>query len=144
MAHALGLQAGPVVARHEFTLPGLDARANLRIAFASDFHAGPLTDPRLLQRAIRAKTVPSFAELTGADAGRFYDEGRGTNYAQARYLLYYLQERGLLVRFYRQARAAKSHDPSGYATLQAVLGERDMAAFQARWEAWVLRLRFPE
>jgi hypothetical protein len=96
-----------------------------------------------LQRAIRKKRVPRFEELAAADADTFYHRDRGTNYAQARYLLYYLQEHGLLVRFYKEARAARARDPSGYHTLQSVLAEQDMDAFQARWQAWVLRLRFP-
>ena len=39
--------------------------------------------------------MPSFKELTAMTSGEFYNEDRGTNYAQARYLCYYLQERGL-------------------------------------------------
>ena len=33
-------------------------------------------------------------------------------------------------------------DPTGYGTLKEVLGEKDMAAFKKRWQAWVLKLRF--
>ena len=36
---------------------------------------------------------------------RVYDDDRGANYAQARYLCYYLQQRGLLVKFYREFHA---------------------------------------
>jgi hypothetical protein len=104
-----------------------------------------LTNWRLegLQRAIRARRVPSFASLTAAGEGEFYN-GRHqyTGYAQARYLLYYLQEKGLLQAFYQRFHAARGGDPGGYRTLQAVLGEPDMGDFQRRWEAWVLGLRF--
>ena len=54
-----------------------------------------------LQRAIRAGSVPSFRELTGTTDRQFYNEDKGTNYAQARYLCYYLQEQGKLREFYR-------------------------------------------
>jgi hypothetical protein len=67
----------------------------------------------------------------------------GRNYAQSRYLCYYLQEKGLLVKSYRAFHAAHKDDPTGYETLLEVLGEKDMADFQKRWEAWVLKLRFP-
>jgi len=67
----------------------------------------------------------------------------GTNYAQARYLLYYLQEKGLLVRYYRAFFADRRTDPTGYQTLKRVLGERDMDAFHKRWQAFVLGLSFP-
>jgi hypothetical protein len=103
-----------------------------------------LTNWRLagLQRAIRRGSVPTFAELTATSRRAFYGEDPGTNYAQARYLLYYLQEHGKLQRYYHAFVAAQKSDPTGYRTLQAELGERDMAAFQRRWEAWVLTLRF--
>ncbi len=96
-----------------------------------------------LQAAIRANEAPTFADLTATTSHQFYHEDRGTNYAQARYLCYYLQEKGLLADFYRRFRAGVKDDPTGYDTLQAVLGRPDMAKFQAEWEAFVLKLRFP-
>jgi hypothetical protein len=95
-----------------------------------------------LQEAIRGGEVPTFRALTKMSEHAFYVKDRGTNYAQARYLLYYLQEQGKLRDFYRAFRAARATDPTGYDTLVAALGVRDMAAFQKRWEAWVLTLRF--
>ncbi|HLL55769.1 MAG TPA: C39 family peptidase [Myxococcaceae bacterium] len=105
-------------------------------------HIVGLTNWRLegLQNAIRARRVPSFRALTGGGDRDFYS--RATSYAHARYLLYYLQEKGLLVDFYKRFHAARREDPTGYRTLQAVLGEADMADFQRRWEAWVLTLKF--
>jgi hypothetical protein len=104
-----------------------------------------LTNWRLagLQRAIARQRLPSFAELTRMSDDTFYQDDRGTNYAQSRYLLYYLQEHGLLVDYYRSFVAAQRRDPGGYATLQKMLGTDDMKAFQQRWEAYVLALRFP-
>jgi hypothetical protein len=96
-----------------------------------------------LQSAIRAGAVPSFARLTGTSERAFYEDDPGTNYAQARYLGLYLQERGLLRTFYHRFVANQKTDPSGYRTLALVLGERDMDAFKRRWEAWVMGLRFP-
>jgi len=110
-----------------------------------DGHIVGYTNWRLagLQRAIEAGVVPSFRSLTHTTTTEFYDEDPGTNYAQARYLLYYLQEKGLLVDYYRAFHAARGEDPTGYRTLQRVLDEEDMVAFQERWEAWVLKLKFP-
>jgi len=104
-----------------------------------------LTNWRLegLQKAVRAGRVPSFETLTAMSDRAFYTEDKGTNYAQARYLCYYLQEQGLLEKFYHEFRAAAAEDPTGCETLKRVLGEADMAAFKKRWEAWVLGLRFP-
>jgi hypothetical protein len=96
-----------------------------------------------LQRAIRDGTVPSFKELTGTTDREFYAEHSGTNYAQARYLCYYLQEHGKLTKFYRDFAANQKDDPTGYTTLVKTLGEDDMEAFQMKWEKFVLRLVFP-
>lgn len=93
-----------------------------------------------LQAAIRAGTVPSFKTLTSTTTNQFYYEDKGTNYAQARYLCYYLQERGLLVKFYREFLANRVTDPTGYQTLQRILGVRDMTAFQKTWEQFVLKI----
>jgi hypothetical protein len=110
-----------------------------------DGHIRGRTNWRLagLQQAIRKKHLPSFVELTATSNNTFYNEDRGNNYAQARYLCYYLQERGLLVKFYREFLARRQTDPTGFATLKAVLGEKDMVAFQKRWETFVLQLAFP-
>jgi hypothetical protein len=93
-----------------------------------------------LQQAIRAHAVPTFKMLTAMRADAFYNEDKGTNYGQSRYLCYYLQERGLLVKFYKEFYAHRLDDPTGYKTLQSVLGESDMDAFQRRWEKFVLDL----
>jgi hypothetical protein len=96
-----------------------------------------------LQRAIAVNAVPSFRELTGTTDYEFYGEAKGTNYAQARYLCYYLQEQGKLTKFYRHFVANQKDDPTGYKTLAKTLGEKDMAGFQRKWEEFVTRLKFP-
>lgn len=108
-----------------------------------DGHIYGYTNWRLsgLQKAITAKQVPSFETLTAMDAGVFYNEDRGTNYAQARYLCYYLQEKGLLVKFYREFLAKQKTDPTGFQSLQNILGEPDMDAFKIKWEKFVMGLR---
>ncbi len=108
-------------------------------------HIFGLTNWRLarLQRAIAAKELPSFETLLAMSATEFYDKDKGTNYAQARYLLYYLQERGLLAGFYREFHEQVKKDPTGVATLRKTLGRDDLAAFQKEWEAFVMKLTFP-
>lgn len=103
-----------------------------------------LTNWRLpgLQAAIRRGELPSFHALTHTTSYAFYEKDPGTNYAQARYLLMYLQERGLLRRFYWMVRKNHRTDPSGYAALRAVLHEEDMAGFMRRWQRWALGLSY--
>jgi hypothetical protein len=106
-------------------------------------HIHGFTNWRLpgLQQAIRLKHVPSFKTLVEMDATEFYNEDRGTNYAQARYLCYFMQEKGLLIKFYHEFRAGQKKDASGYQSLQKVLAETDMEAFKQAWEKYVLGLR---
>jgi hypothetical protein len=108
-----------------------------------DGHIHGFTNWRLpgLQLAIGEKRVPSFKTLAEMDTGAFYNDDKGTNYAQSRYLCYYMQEKGLLVRFYREFLARQKEDPSGFKSLQKVLAEPDMDAFKTRWEKYVMGLR---
>ncbi len=110
-----------------------------------DGHIVGLTNWRLagLQQALAAGRAPTFEALAHLDRQGFYGAGSGTHYAEARYLLYYLQEHGLLRDFYRQARAAREADPSAYQALVSALGEPDMAKFQRHWTAYVSGLEFP-
>ena len=106
-----------------------------------------LTNWRLkgLQQKIQARTLVSFKTLMSTSSGQFYGDGRGDNYAQARYLCYYLQEKQLLAPFYRAFVSNHKDDPTGYQTLKNILDiqtEEEMDAFQGRWEKWVLDLRF--
>lgn len=108
-----------------------------------DGHIYGFTNWRLpgLQEAIRAKEVPSFKALTAMNTEAFYNDETGVHYAQARYLCYYLQEQGLLIKFYKEFHAQQREDPTGYKSLQKILSEANMDAFQKRWEKYVLSLK---
>jgi hypothetical protein len=95
-----------------------------------------------LQDAIRRKSVPSTLALTRTGDQPFYDEDPGTNYAQARYLAYWLQEQGLLEDFYREFVAAADEDPTGAATLQRIVDYDDMGRFDVMWRKFVLGLQW--
>jgi hypothetical protein len=107
-----------------------------------DGHIVGYTNWRLpgLQRAIGRGGLTPFRKLLAMDGRAFYDDAQGTHYAQARYLCYYLQEHRLLTRFYRDFRAGRAADPTGFDTLKKVLNEPDIDAFQKRWEQFVLGL----
>lgn len=105
-----------------------------------------LTNWRLagLKEKIRAGKLTSFETLCNSGM-KFYgsDSSYGDNYAQARYLCYYLQEKGLLKNYYQQFLANRQTDTTGYKTLQKILGSPDMTKFQKEWESWILALTFP-
>ena len=84
--------------------------------------------------------MPTFRKLTAFDARGFYNDDRGVHYAQSRYLLYYLQQKGLLTKFYRDFYARQKTDPTGYQTLRRTLGNVDMRRFKQQWEKYVLGL----
>lgn len=105
-----------------------------------------LTNWRLrgLQLSLEQQRVPSFKTLTATSTREFYDDDPGTNYAQARYLCYYLQEQGLLTRFYTEFRQQADEDPTGLQTLARILEVTDWPDFERRWQTYVLGLKFPE
>jgi hypothetical protein len=95
-----------------------------------------------LKAAIKARTVPSFRTLMALDERGFYNYDQSVHYAQSRYLLYYLQQKGLLKKFYRDFYARRKTDPTGYQTLRRTLGNVDMRIFKRQWEKYVLSLEF--
>lgn len=97
---------------------------------------------RGLQIAVKDDRVPSFKTLCSTTTREFYNEDPGTNYAQGRYLCYYLQEKGLLRKYYHDFVKNAKTDPTGLETLKLTLGVRDMAKFKKEWEVFVSKLRF--
>ena len=95
----------------------------------------------ILQKAIKNRETVSFYNLFRYNYDEFYRSNKGANYAQARYLCYYLQEKGLLRRFYHSFVANAKSDPTGYATLKKLLGKKELASFKNEWEKWVLTLK---
>jgi hypothetical protein len=94
-----------------------------------------------LQRGLEQGTAPRLRQVLASDAGEFYGDPSGLYYAAARYLLYYLQERGLLFRYYAEFAAAYERDPTGIETLLEVTGQ-DLPRLEAAWRRFVLRQRW--
>ena len=112
-----------------------------------DGHIRGLPNWRLpgLQKVIRESHTLPFEEFTAMSDTDFYGGSSGYNqhYGQARYLCYYLQEHGLLINFYREFLAHATDDPTGFRSLKKILKTDDMADFQRKWEAFVLKLHDP-
>lgn len=97
-----------------------------------------------LKRAIAAGRAPQLEALTKTSTRAFYaEESRALSYAAARYLCFYLQEKGLLKAFYHRFNAEQGRDPGGGEVLREILGGRPMAAIQKDWEAFVAALPSP-
>jgi hypothetical protein len=94
-----------------------------------------------LQKAIHEKKLRSLEEMISANDFRD-EEMVGINYAQARYLMFFLQEKKLLAKFYETFRNNVNDDPLGLETLKDLVGPQSLAEFEKDWRAWVLTLKF--
>ena len=96
-----------------------------------------------LQQALRDGHAMPLAELVASSRLAFYGDDSGLYYATARYLLFYLQERGRLVAFYERFHAGIDGDQTGGAALLAITGEPSLEALDARWRSFTVGLAFP-
>jgi hypothetical protein len=94
-----------------------------------------------LQRAIRSQNVRSLKAMI-EDAYFYREERVGMNYAQARYLMLYLQEKRLLVPFYKALRDNAKADLTGLATLQKLIAPQTQDELEKEWRQWTLGVRF--
>lgn len=102
-----------------------------------------LTNWRLagLKQAIEKKQLGSLRDLVESDD--FRGKNEGLNYAQARYLCLYLQQKGQLADFYREFRDNFESDPRGLKTLHKLLGtNRSWDEIDADYQKWVMTLDF--
>jgi len=102
-----------------------------------------LTNWRLpaLQEAIEKQELTPLDTLIATTDEEFSNEREAVHYAEARYLCMYMQEKGLLVKFYKQFRDSYDHDPTGAATLRSLLGQ-PMPNIETRWVKWVRTLKW--
>jgi len=71
----------------------------------------------------------------------FYSKDAGTNYAQARFFVQYLQHRGVLFRFYKAFRAQGPGRDLGASLVEKTLG-KSLEQVEADFLRWVGRLRY--
>jgi hypothetical protein len=91
-----------------------------------------------LQTALARSKAPSFVTLTKAGRGDFNGDEADIYYATARYLCFWLQEHGLLERFYKEHRRRKG---DGLDVLRQVTG-METASLRTDWESFVLALSY--
>ncbi len=103
----------------------------------------PRTDLRLttLQRAIRKENLIDLEDFTQTDVKDFMERTQ-LCYAQARYLMLYLYQRGKLQKWYRLYKRGYDNDKTGKKALEEALGE-DIDDIQKDWVAWAKELKLP-
>ena len=92
-----------------------------------------------LTRMIKDKSVPTVKALITTSRDGFYD-AEYDSYAYARFLCQYLQDHGKLRDFYKKFHADQKKDPTGKASLAAIIGT-DLASFDVVFRKWAANLR---
>lgn len=107
-----------------------------------EIHGGKNWRHPRLARALRSEQERSDASLPTLFAlsdQQFRGDKEDLNYAAARYLCQWLDQRQQLWPFYQRWRDHFAEDPSGEKAFEAVVGKTPAEA-NAEWTAWVLRL----
>jgi hypothetical protein len=90
-----------------------------------------------LQNMIRKKTIPAVSKLLETTRDGFY-EASYDSYAYARFLVQYLQDKGLLRDFYKKF-LADTKDRTGKTALAAIVG-MDLDKFDVVFQKWAMTL----
>ena len=91
---------------------------------------------RIVQNALAAGSLPRIADFVSRESFRGDDEG--LNYAFARSLCLFLQERGLLAHYVRKLRCGPPDSSRGLVPLQRLLGVATPAAVDTAFQNWLL------
>ncbi|MEW6732012.1 MAG: hypothetical protein AB1489_11860 [Acidobacteriota bacterium] len=89
----------------------------------------------IFKRAIDTNSVVKLRQLVETTNDEFYNDRDGYNYAEARYLCFYLQDKGLLKAFYQRFKQTHRDDPSGRRTLEEIL-KKDIDEIEREWLQW--------
>ena len=116
----------------------------LESAEIADDGLSPKTDARLpaLQEALRTDKAMPLEKLFALPPEQFAQDARPC-YAQARYAMLYLHQKGKLRDFYEAYKADYADDPSAGKTYAKVL-DKDPDDVQKDWAGWVRQLQFTQ
>ena len=92
---------------------------------------------KLTRQAEKSGRLPRFEALT--DPTTFRSGDVGLNYAVARSVCLFLQDRGLLEKYYQELRTRWPSDPNGLSTLCQVLGAKSPTQVERQFATWVKR-----
>lgn len=97
--------------------------------------------PRLQEAVEKDELVP-LRDLVATSTRQFYGRGSDLHYAEARYFAMYLQEKGLLEKYYKKFRDSYEDDPTGRKPLEELLGKK-IDEIQKDWVKFVKTLIKP-
>jgi len=90
----------------------------------------------ILMDAVEKNWLVPLKELFSTTDNEFYNRGKGTNYAQARYFCLYMQENKLLSKFYKKFRDNFNSDKTGIKFIEEIFG-KPIDEIDKDWQAWV-------
>ena len=95
-----------------------------------------------LKQMLKIGRGTALSDLMKTTTEQFYGEDdRGVNYATARYLCMYLQEKKLLIPFFQEFKKTAKEDPTGALAFERATGKKP-AELAPVWREWVLSLRY--
>ncbi|MCI0450664.1 MAG: hypothetical protein L0Y79_12955 [Chlorobi bacterium] len=94
-----------------------------------------------LQDAINDKSYTTLDKLVNMNSNEFYGSRSDVNYAQARYLCLYLQENGLLKKYYKLFRDTYSQDNTGKTQLEKITG-KTISELDKDYVSWAKSLKY--
>jgi len=97
-----------------------------------------------LKQMLKIGRGTALSDLMRTTTEQFYGEDdRGVNYATARYLCLYLQEKKLLIPFFQEFKKTAKEDPTGASAFERATGKKP-AELDPHWREWVLSLRYQD
>ena len=94
-----------------------------------------------LKDAIEDDSYTNLKRLLNTSDDEFYGDNSGFNYAQARYLCMFLQEKGMLRAYYKAFRDNYVDDKTGRKTLEKIYG-KDLTELEKDYLDWVSTLTY--
>jgi len=132
----MNIASGGGTLTHELVHPYVEANFGGKVYGSTNWRL------KGLQAVINANAMPSLQEMMKTNRGQFLGPNRNIYYAQARYLMFYLQSKGLLEKYYHQFVASVTSDPTGINTLLGLTGMTSMESLEIDWTRFVKGLRF--
>ena len=96
--------------------------------------------PRL-HEAVRRNALMPLRKLVATTRAEFCGTDEDLHYAEARYLCLYMQEKGLLRKFYKRFRDTHRSDPTGAKALEKLFG-KPPDEIEKEWLKWVKTLKW--
>lgn len=93
-----------------------------------------------LVKSINNESYKSLRALMSTDDETFYGEESGLNYSHARYFCMYLQEKGILKRYYKKFRDNFTNDETGISFAEEILN-KSITEIEKDYKTWVLTLK---